>query len=167
MCGKLGHFAKCCKTIVKSSQQSVNEVKKNNDESDGDVYTFSMKHKSTDKRHPINIGRKEINMLIDTGSTLNLLDEKTYKSFDTVPLLKQSNTKIFTYHSNTSLEVLGTFKVYTTAFDKSLICKLYLVKEHLLGKNLLGKMSAEQFNLLCVGPTEKVIKTSSYSKQST
>ena len=93
MCGKLGHFAKCCKTIVKSSQQSVNEVKKNNDESDEDVYTFSMKHKSTDKRYPINIGRKEINMLIDTGSTLNLLDEKTYKPFDTVPLLKQSNTK--------------------------------------------------------------------------
>ena len=142
------------------------KLKKNNDESDEEVYTFSMKHKSTDKRYPINIGRKEINMLIDSGSTLNILDEKTYKTFDTVPLLKQSNTKIFTYHSNTSLEVLGTFKVYTTAFDKSLICKPYVVKGHLLGKNLLGKKSAEQFNLLCVAPTEKVIKTSSYSKQS-
>ena len=38
---------------------------------------FSMKHKSTDKRYPINIGSKEINMLIDSSSTLNILDKKT------------------------------------------------------------------------------------------
>ena len=118
---------------------------------------FSMKHKSTDKRYPINIGSKEINMLIDSGSTLNILDEKTYKTFDPVSILKQSNTIIFTYHSNTSLEVLGTFKPYTAAFDKTLICKFYVVKGH--GENLLGKKSAEKFNSLRVGPPEKVINT--------
>ena len=81
---------------------------------------FSMKHKSTDNRYPINIGSKEISILIDSGSTLNILVQKTYKTFDTLPILKQSNTKIFTYHSNTSLEILGIFKDYTTAFDKHL-----------------------------------------------
>ena len=77
--------------------------------------------------------------------------------------MKQSNTKIFTYHSNTS-EVLGTFKAYATAFDKALICKFYVVKGH--GGDLLGKESAEQFNLLPVGPPEKVINTLSYSNLS-
>ena len=165
-CGNLGHFAKCCKTDVESNQQSVNQFKNNlsNDERDNEVYMFSMKHKSTDKRYPINTGSKETNMLIDSGSTLNILDEKTYKTFDPVPILKQSNTKIFTYHSNTSLEVLGTFKAYTTASDKALFCKFYVVKGH--GGNLLGKESAEQFNLLRVGPPEKVINALSYSKQS-
>ena len=103
-------FAKCCKKNVKSNQQSVN------DESDNEVYIFSIKHKSTDKRYPINIGY-----------------------LDPVPILKQSNTKIFTYHSNTSLEVLGIFKAYTTAFDKALICRFYVVKGHegsLLGKRI-------------------------------
>ena len=84
-CGKLGHFVKCCKTKVKSNQQSVNEVRNNssNDESDEEVYLLSMKHKSADKRYLINIGSKEINILIDSGSTLNiLLNEKTYKTFN-------------------------------------------------------------------------------------
>ena len=103
-------------------------------------------------------------MLIESGSTLNILDEKTYKTFDPVPILKQSNAKIFAYHSNTSLEVLGTFKAYTAAFDKALIYKFYVVKGK--GGNLLGKESAELFNLLRVGPPEKVINTLSYSKQS-
>ena len=96
-----------------------------------------MKHRSTDKRYPTNIGSKEINMLINSGSTLNILDEKIYKTLDPVPILKQCNANIFTYHSNTSLEVLGTFKAYTTAFDKALICKFYVVKGH--GGNLLEK----------------------------
>ena len=126
---------------------------------------FSMKHKSTDKRYPRNTGSKEIDMLIDSGSTLNVLDEKTYKTFNPISILKKSNTKIFTYHSsNTSLEVLDTFKAYTTAFDKALIYKFYVVKGH--GGDWLGKESAEQFNLLRVGPPEKVNNTLSYSKQS-
>ena len=41
-------------------------------------FMFSMKHKSTDKRYPINIGSKEINMLTDSGSA-PLLNEKTQK----------------------------------------------------------------------------------------
>ena len=90
-----------------------------------------MKHKSTDKRYPRNTGSKEIDMLIDSGSTLNVLDKKTYKTFNPISILKKSNTKIFTYHSsNTSLEVLDTFKAYTTAFDKALIYKFYVVKGH-------------------------------------
>ena len=123
-----------------------------------------MKHKCTDKRYPINIGSQEINILIESGSTLNILDEKMYKTSDPVPILKQSNKRIFTYHSNTSLEVLGTFKAYTTAFDKAIICKFYVVKGH--GGNVLRKESAELFNLLRIGPPEKVINTLSYSKQS-
>ena len=44
---------------------------------------FSMKHKSTDKTYPINISTKEI----DSGSTLNILDDKTYNTFDPLPIL--------------------------------------------------------------------------------
>ena len=64
---------------------------------------------------------------------------------------------MFTYHSNTSLEVIRTFQAYTTAFDKVLICKLYVVKGH--GGKLLEKESAELFNSLRVGLPEKVITT--------
>ena len=68
-----------------------------------------------------------------------------------------------TYHSHTSLEVLETFKAYTTAIDKTLIYKFYVVKGH--GGNLLGKESAKLFNLLCVGPPDKV-NILSYSEKS-
>ena len=106
-----------------------------------------MKHNSIDKRYPINIDSKVIIMLIDSGSTLNILEEKTYKTFDSVPIVKQSNTNIFIYHSNTSLEV--------NTLIKHLIKHLFVVKGH--GANLLGKESSKQFNLLNVGPPEKVI----------
>ena len=94
---------------------------------------------------------------VDSGSTLNILDEKTYKTFHPLPILNQSTTKMFTYHINTSLELIGTFNVYATAFDKALICKFYVVKGH-RGK-LLEKESAELFNLLRVGLPEKVKNT--------
>ena len=60
-CEKLGHFAKC-QTKIKSNQQSVNQVENNllNDESDDEVYIFSMAHKSADKTYPINIDSKNI-----------------------------------------------------------------------------------------------------------
>ena len=82
---------------------------------------------------------------------------KHKKKFYPVLILKQCNVTqkylyIIAIHH---LEVLGTFKTYTAAFDKALICKFYVVKGH--GGNLLGKESAEEFNLLRVRPPEKVI----------
>ena len=125
---------------------------------------FSMKHKSTYKRFPTNIGSKEINMLIDSGSLLlDILDENI-QNFRPCTNIEKSNTKTFSYHSNTSSEALGAFKAYTTVFDKTFICKFYVVKGY--GRNLLGKESANQFNLLRVGPPEKAIYTISYNKQS-
>ena len=64
---------------------------------------------------------------------------------------------MFTYHSNTSLELIGTFNVYAIAFDKALICKFYVAKGH--GGKLLEKEPAELFNLLRLGPPEKVKNT--------
>ena len=54
-----------------------------------------MKHKSTDKRYPRNTGSKEIDMLIDSGSTLNVLDEKTHKMFDPVTIVVSSETMAY------------------------------------------------------------------------
>ena len=45
-----------------------------------------------------------------------------------------------------------------------LICKFYVVKGY--GGNLLGKESAEQLNLLRVGPPENIINAVSYSELS-
>ena len=100
---------------------------------------FSMKHKSTYKRFPTNTGSKEINMLIDSGSLLlDTLDENI-QNFRPCTNIEKSNTKTFSCHSNTSSEALGAFKAYTKAFDKTLICKFYVVKgmeEIYLEKNL-------------------------------
>ena len=58
-------------------------------------FICSVGNKSTDKQHPINIGNKEINILIDSGSTLNGLDEKTHKMFDPVTILVSSETMAY------------------------------------------------------------------------
>ena len=87
-------------------------------------------------------------MLIDRGSTLNILDKISTEKLDTPPRLKDSNINIFRYQSQESLTLLGTFEAYIAAFDKVLICKSYVVKSS--GRDLLGKESAKLFNLLRV-----------------
>ena len=48
-------------------------------------------------------------MLVDTGSSINVLDENIYKKRQVKPKLSKTDTNVFTYGSNTNFPLLGKF----------------------------------------------------------
>ena len=60
---------------------------------------------------------------------MNIIDKETYDTLHPTPVLKESKTRIYPYQGKESLEVFGTFKPYTSAFDQAIICKFYELSE--------------------------------------
>lgn len=77
---------------------------------------FCIEHKISDKTFPIKIGTAPINMLVDSGLTLKLLDHM--KNLTHHP---DQESQIWVYFDiKESLALLRTFKAYTTALDEAL-----------------------------------------------
>ena len=97
-CGKRGHWKVMCRTKVNtnSSQQSGNNTNmnvktlntvKDDSSDDNDVYVFPMViSKEGNELFPILCGGQTIDLLIDSGSKLNILDENKFKKLKPVPV---------------------------------------------------------------------------------
>ncbi|KAJ8915716.1 hypothetical protein NQ315_000650 [Exocentrus adspersus] len=122
-----------------------------NIESNETDYVFSIDDDSTIK---CNIGGVSIEMLIDSGSRSNLLDDKTWT------LLKKGNIKVwdqvqnpdkllFAYGSKNPLKILGSFKSKITVGGKSDVAIFYVIKDG--SRCLLGKTTAVALGVLRIG----------------
>ncbi|MCG8046748.1 MAG: aspartyl protease family protein, partial [Candidatus Thiodiazotropha endolucinida] len=119
-CKKQNHFSSVCrsKTKMKPKVNSVNKVDESScDTSDSnDDYMFGIQEQenvnSVKSKQPslnVTINGLNVRMLVDTGSSINVLDENTYKKFQVKPKLSKTDTKVFTYGSNTNFPLLGKF----------------------------------------------------------
>ena len=151
-CGIVGHFAKYCKT--KAPKKSENHQVKANEittESSSDDEAFVFKIGSKERPvYPVNIDGTQINMLIDSGSTLNIIDEASLQKLKKEPKLEDSKAKIFTYFGKEPLKLKGTFIAQIEAFGKETQAKFYITEGS--GGALLGKKTAEKLDFLRVGP---------------
>ena len=106
-CGQLGHFTNMCRKQkrhppnykqqqrnksnnfrTKNQQdQHVRTAAVENMSSDDDVYVFQIGNKSN--THPVLINDTEINVIIDCGSTINILDKNSFHSIITQPKLEK------------------------------------------------------------------------------
>ena len=151
-CGIMGHFAKYCKTKTPKKSES-HEVKANEitteSSSDDEAFVFKIGNKERPV-YPINVDGTPINMLIDSGSTLNIMDEVSLQKLKKEPQLSDSKAKIFTYSSKEPLKLKGTFIAQIEAFGKETQAKFYVTEGS--GGALLGQKTAEKLDLLRVGP---------------
>nr|CAI5846928.1 unnamed protein product [Callosobruchus analis] len=132
----------------------------NNVESEELDYIFQIDDDSVIK---CNLGGVPLDMLIDSGSKTNIIDDKTWCS------LKKQNTRVydqiknptkllFAYGSSTPLKVLGSFKSNISVGNNNEIATFYVIQNGtrcLLGKNTsialgvlkigLGVNSVEEF----------------------
>ena len=151
-CGIMGHFAKFCKTKLPKKteihQIKANEIQPENS-SDEESFVFRIGD-SARPVYPIFVENTKINMLIDSGSTLNILDETTYRTLSKIPKLQNSTAKIFTYSGQVPLKLKGTFIATVRACGKATQAKFYVTE----GSNgaILGQKTAETLNILRVGP---------------
>ncbi|XP_065064039.1 uncharacterized protein K02A2.6-like [Rhopilema esculentum] len=151
-CGIMGHFAKCCKTKnPKKPENHQVRASKVTTESSSDDETSVFKIGSKERPvYPVYIDGTPINMLIDSGSTLNIIDEISFQKLPKKPQLESSKTKIFTYLGKEPLKLKGTFRAKAEAFGKETQAKFYVTKGS--GGALLGQKTAEKLDILRVGP---------------
>ena len=57
----------------------------------------------------VTIGKTRVTVLIDSGASVNIMDERTYNTLHPKPTLQKDQTQIFTYASNTTQPIIGAF----------------------------------------------------------
>ena len=70
----------------------------------------------------------EVDMLIDTGSSVNVIDEKTFKNLKCAAKLSKANTKVYTYGSDNTLQLMGKFDATSESNDKIVTEFVFVVK---------------------------------------
>ena len=123
-CGQLNHFAKHCRsskpstkseTVSKPTQprHTVHHVA-NLPSSDTDdeeyLYTVNSEQQKTPKTC-IKINNVYVNMVVDTGASIDIIDEPTFAALQKSARIKlqQSKTRIFAYGAANGLSVIGKF----------------------------------------------------------
>lgn len=158
-CGKSGHFGRVCKSsgnenTVQSQKSTVNLVAPRAEhESSNDEYLFTLGN--SNKRVPIKINGQEVPMIIDSGSTVNVLDANSFGLLTkSCPVkLFESRVQVFPYGADTPLPVKGSFTAMISSdTSKKSVHANFVVVQTLHGGSLLGKQSAIELDLLRVGP---------------
>ena len=89
-----------------------------------------------------------LEMMLDSGASVNLIDEVTYERIykGKAKTLEQAKRRIFSYGSPTPLPLLGTIQAKITAKSNSTSATLHVVKGS--SGNLLGYDTAQRLGLL-------------------
>lgn len=96
-CGRENHFAAYCKSKPQYEKKHVKQIP-DCDEDDG--YVFSVRNNSTTKQLNLTLNGQRFymcHMLIDSGSSVNILDEIPFSKLHPKPKLCRSSTRIFAY----------------------------------------------------------------------
>ena len=106
-CNKMNHFAKCCRMKGKEDKGVLKAVEKDSDSSDEESLCGIEKVgavKQNQGRRPVSsvtVENREFQVLVDTGATVNVMDEITFKRLlaDKVTL-RRSSSVLRAYQSN-------------------------------------------------------------------
>ena len=76
------------------------------------VYAVQKQENTTNgvKKTTLKINNKQIQFLVDTGATVDLVDSKTYELLPNQVTLHKSNTKIYAYGATKPLPLAGRFQ---------------------------------------------------------
>ena len=165
-CGAKGHFSACCKAKEKrpakgTKKDNVNRVSgKTVSHSEQNDYAFVVRHNyESEGEVSLKVGGVRVEgVLIDSGASCNLIDYKTWsylKQNHVVCQSAQSEKKIFAYGQKEPMDVAGTFttEIVCEANGETCVDEFTVIKGD--GRPLLGKRTAEQLDVLRVGPEKE------------
>lgn len=158
-CGKLNHFAAVCRGQKNKSQnrkQSTYKSRKNNvktldAESDSSsseedyLYAMTNSQKNNNKVN-VKVGGSSFKMTVDTGASINVIDQETFDNMHNVEL-KRTSTKAFAYNTSTPVEFLGKFDAVIETRKRISVATFYVTKGENCG-NLLSLDTARELALI-------------------
>ncbi len=159
-CGKSGHFAMVCRQKTNKPTQyrgNARQLEQSDDDSSENECLFTLTahnvHHRSDSLHTLEIEHIPVQMLIDSGASVNVLDLETYhrlKERKGVQLMP-STLRVYAYGSKTPLNILGTVSGRVKCNSAEIVAKFVVVHNQHAGC-LLGRQTATQLGLLRVGP---------------
>ena len=131
-------------------------LKDNEDNSENEREEVFLLQGKNDATSSLPLQGKIINILIDSGTSTNVIDKSTYELVKTTEnCLSKSNAKIYPYGSNVPLDMLGKTKLKMQIGGTEREIDFQVIKG--TGKPLIGRKSATKLGLLHIG----MINTSS------
>ena len=163
-CNKMNHFAKCCRMKGKENEGVLKAVEKDSDSSDAESLcgiekVGSVKH-NQDRRpvSSVTVENREFEVLVDTGATVNVMDEITFKrSLADKVTLRRSSSVLRAYQSNENpsapLKVMGKFEAIVESITRIAPATFHVIKGHTNTEPLIGFQTAEDLGLVKVANT--------------
>nr|XP_029730111.1 uncharacterized protein LOC115267328 [Aedes albopictus] len=174
ICGIVGHFARCCRQVMKvrnndrnsaesthsdrpstRRKQYIREIKRTDDEADAidtEAETFDLFHLDSKKRTAIVcIGGTTMKLIIDTGADVDVLCDRDWKTlketgFSAFSVRKGSKKSFQAYGTGNNLKVLGEVDTEITWKGNTAETTLYVIEG---GKcSLMSGDTAEKLGLL-------------------
>ena len=115
---------------------------------------FQVDNTDTQGQFPIKLNKTVVSVLIDSGSTLNLINSEIYKTLQYANPLQNSDTRIFVFQSDTPLKVDGKFLATVSAGYHKTDAIFHVVKGN--GPSILSRATSERLDLLRVGPPPEI-----------
>ena len=162
-CGKMNHFAKRCMSKGKVNQSVVQTVHQevHSDSSDAESLCGIEEVGSVEsnpKPRPvrsIKIENSEIKVLIDTGASVNVMDECTFQQLLANKVKLQRSTSVLrSYQTNENpsrpLTVMGKFDAVVESATKIIPATFHVIKGNTDTEPLIGFQTAESLGLVMI-----------------
>lgn len=162
-CGKFNNFAKMCKntktsqndrpktstnknTYKAKNSKTVKKVDHETSDSEEVEYNFEVKSRSKKCKYiTCDVKGNDINFLIDTGSTVNIIDEITYSAMKNKPELTRGEPKLLGYN-NREIDTIGYFATQVSTSKKSAWVKFVITRG--INGNVLGLDCLEELEIV-------------------
>ena len=159
-CGKLNHFASQCrsrnlqkiKTPAKP-RQDIRPVKadeeKDSSSDNNSEYCYAVCNNNKPKRPEtsISLNGLYVRMTIDTGSSINIIDKKTFRKFRNTEL-EPTSVKAYPFNSKTPVKMEGKFRVLAESKHKFTVATIYVTSDD--GGCLLSSETAQELGLVSI-----------------
>ena len=125
----------------------VKQINITNETTELDDYVFTIE--SIDHKRPttnIKLCDTKICILVDTGASVNLLDEHTYCDLKSKPKLVISSSKIYSYGGTKPMKILGQFDTLVESVHAFEVIKFHIVEGNC--GSLLSYQSAKSLQII-------------------
>ena len=157
-CGKICHFSNVCKsnyqknryqkesTFNKQTHTNPRKVQYIYEESSDDEFVLALqKTPLRNNLFPVEINNTCTPVLIDSGSTVNIISQNYYDKLVNTPILPYKKN-VYAFNTSNPLEITGCINVTVTANAHSTSAIFLVIPD--AGTNILGKTTAIDLDLL-------------------
>lgn len=153
-CGKSNHFAKFCKSQVQETKdrsdrprrKPLHQVSANDSQSETE-YVYSINGVGLPYT-TVHIQDTEVRVLIDSGASINIIDESSFNHLKTKPQLHKSKAHIVAYGAQEAVQCLGTFSCRVRIGNAHTQAQFYVTRGS--DGNLLGCETARALKAITI-----------------